>query len=409
MPKLSVALPKYRLHRSSGQAVVTLDGRDFYLGPHSSAASKTLYNRLTGEWLAAGRRRPPSEQEQSLTIAELLVGYFEFAKIHYRGKHGEQTKTVANIRLALRLLRELYGHSLVADFGPLALKAVQRTMIERNISRGVVNSRIGQIKRVFKWAVSEQIAPAGTFHALQTVSGIQRGRTNARETVPVRPVDDATVSATLCHLPPALQAMVRFQHLTGCRPSEVCLLRPCDVDTTAEAWRYVPESHKTEHHGRERVIFIGPKAQEILRPYLLREKSAYCFVPAEAERIRNAEKRAARQSPMTPSQSRRRPKRKRSRPPGERYTANSYRRAVHRACALAFPPPAELSENEQKQWRKAHQWHPNRLRHSAATLIRKELGLEAAQVTLGHASADVSQIYAERDYELAAKTAKALG
>jgi len=187
------------------------------------------------------------------------------------------------------------------------------------------------------------------------------------------------------------------------------MLRPCDVDVTTEIWRYVPESHKTEHHGRERKIAIGPKAQEVLRPYLLRDKSAYCFVPAEGERKRNAEKREGRKSPMTPSQSRRRPKRKRSRPPGERYTANSYRRAVYRACALAFPPPAGLLDDEQKKWRKAHQWHPNRLRHSAATLIRKEFGLEAAQVTLGHAAAAVTQIYAERDYELAAKTARALG
>ena len=46
-------------------------------------------------------------------------------------------------------------------------------------------------------------------------------------------------------------------------------------------------------------------------------------------------------------------------------------------------------------------WCPNRLRHSAATEIRKQYGLEAAQVVLGHAAADVTQVYAERDLELA--------
>ena len=46
MPKLTYSLPKYRKHRASGQAVVTLNGRDFYLGPHGSKVSKMEYDRL---------------------------------------------------------------------------------------------------------------------------------------------------------------------------------------------------------------------------------------------------------------------------------------------------------------------------------------------------------------------------
>lgn len=46
MPKLSNSVPKYRKHRASGQAVVTLDGRDFYLGPHNTKSSKLEYDRL---------------------------------------------------------------------------------------------------------------------------------------------------------------------------------------------------------------------------------------------------------------------------------------------------------------------------------------------------------------------------
>jgi hypothetical protein len=37
-------LLKYRKHRASGQAVVTLNGRDFYLGPHNTKASKLEYD-----------------------------------------------------------------------------------------------------------------------------------------------------------------------------------------------------------------------------------------------------------------------------------------------------------------------------------------------------------------------------
>jgi integrase len=171
---------------------------------------------------------------------------------------------------------------VVVEFGPLALKVIQRTLIKRNISRGVVNGRIEKIKRVFKWAVSEQLAPAGTSHALQTVSGIQRGRTDARETRPVRPVA-ATVDAMLPHTPAVVADMVRLQRLTGARPGEICMLRPCDVDAAGDVGRYVPESHKTEHYGRERVIFIGPKALDVLKPYLPRDRDAENRIVIQAE------------------------------------------------------------------------------------------------------------------------------
>ena len=44
-----------------------------------------------------------------------------------------------------------------------------------------------------------------------------------------------------------------------------------------------------------------------------------------------------------------------------------------------------------------HRWSPLQLRHTAATEIRARFSLEAAQTVLGHAKADVTQIYAERD------------
>ncbi len=93
----------------------------------------------------------------------------------------------------------------------------------------------------------------------------------------------------------------------------------------------------------------------------------------------------------------RRPKRR----PGNRYDTNSYRRAIHRAV--------ELANRKREKDDQLPKWSPNRLRHSAATEIRKRFGLEAAQVTLGHATADVSQIYAERDLTLAAEIMRKIG
>lgn len=40
MPRLIHQNPAYRKHKASGQAIVTLDGNDFYLGPHGTKASR---------------------------------------------------------------------------------------------------------------------------------------------------------------------------------------------------------------------------------------------------------------------------------------------------------------------------------------------------------------------------------
>jgi hypothetical protein len=66
-------IPSYRMHRVSGQAVCTIAGRDFYLGPHGTKASKIEYDRLIAEWLASGRLVSFGAFEHALTIAQLLI------------------------------------------------------------------------------------------------------------------------------------------------------------------------------------------------------------------------------------------------------------------------------------------------------------------------------------------------
>ena len=65
---------------------------------------------------------------------------------------------------------------------------------------------------------------------------------------------------------------------------------------------------------------------------------------------------------------------------------------------------------EFKAWQKAHRWHPHQLRHLAGTEIRRRFGLEAAQVVLGHTSAEITDaVYAERDLVKAMEVMKAVG
>jgi integrase len=158
----------------------------------------------------------------------------------------------------------------------------------------------------------------------------------------VRPVPDHVLDATLPHLSPTVRAMVELQLGTGMRPGEVCQMRTCDIDTTGKVWSYTPAKHKTQHHGHTRTVRIGPKAQQVLRPFLRLDTQAYVFSPAEADTEWRRAKREARKTKVPPSQvlrSARAQDRDRQRPPGDRYDVNGYRRAIARACDAAFPPP----------------------------------------------------------------------
>src|SRR5262249_53122065 len=154
---------------------------------------------------------------------------------------------------------------------------------------------------------------------LRTVPGLQRGRCEAREVPPVQPACDGHVNATLPFLPAPVRAMVELQRLTGCRPGEVMVMRAIDLTMTGPVWTYRPASPKNRHRGLDRVIFLGPQAQEVVKPFLTTDLQAFLFSPrahVEAMHRRRAELRKTRR---TPSELRRRRKVKPRRVPAERY------------------------------------------------------------------------------------------
>jgi transposase len=95
--------------------------------------------------------------------------------------------------------------------------------------------------------------------------------------------------------------MVSLQRLTGMRSGEVCIMRSREFDTSESPWVYTPESHKTEHHGRTRRVYLGPRAQEILRPWMSADGTTYPFSPKQAMEERRAEMRRTRKSKVQPS------------------------------------------------------------------------------------------------------------
>jgi hypothetical protein len=175
MPRANngLRIPAYRHHKPTGQAVVTLDGRDHYLGRWQTKQSRQEYDRLIDEWIANGRRLSSSQND--LTVTELIAAYWRFAKTYYR-KNGQPTGTCQGVRVALRILGGSYGHKRGVEFGPLALKALQQKMIGLGQSRRYINDNVDRIRRLFKWAVSEELIPPSIHQALATVSGLRKGR-----------------------------------------------------------------------------------------------------------------------------------------------------------------------------------------------------------------------------------------
>ncbi len=139
--------------------------------------------------------------------------------------------------------------------------------------------------------------------------------------------------------------------------------------------------------------FSRAKSQELVKEWLRADPAAYLFSPIEAKAEYAVAARAARKTKVQPSQQNRKRKAMPKRAPQGHYTHTSYARAIARGCQEAGVP----------------HWAPNRLRHAAATRIRAEFGLEVAQILLGHAKADITQLYAERDEAKAVEVMKRFG
>jgi len=357
--------PKYRRHSSRDLGFVEHAGkRRYFTGCYGSEESLGEYRdflKSLGFLTAAAHRQPAS----AVSLPVLIARFQAWADATYPA--GPRSYC-ANLRAANRLLAEFMGVERADAFTPLKAKAFQQWLIEQKQSRGYINTTLGRIRRMFKWAVSEELIPVTVFQALATVPPLRKNRSGARETKPRKPVPQDHVNATIDKLPPQVRVMVRLQWLTGVRSQSLCRARADQFDTSTTPWRWMPR-HKGEHRDQTLVVFIGPEAQAILAPILKAAKPGeYLFQPRTKSGKRNKRYRAF-------------------------YDATSYARAIERAAKRAQVP----------------HWTPHQLRHARATLVRERHGLEAAQAALGHARIDATQIYAQKQLALAKLVAETMG
>ncbi len=381
---MSARIPRFLRH-TNGQAYCKYKGRYYYFGKYGLPEAEERYRKFLDR-LASGDPQPVvPEATGDMTIIELVVRYLEFAKSYY-SRDGRPAPEYENMVLALRPLEALYGEAIGRDFGPAMLVKVQQHLVDRRYARKLINARIGRIKRFFKWCCREQLVPMTLYHGLQCVDGLRKGRCGAKETHPVGAVHPAWVEATLPFLAPQIAAMVQVQRLCGMRPGEVCAMRTGDIAIAGDIWLYQPSRHKNDWREITEVKAVPRAAQAILRPLLKADLQAYIFSPRDAMNWRNAQRRAARKTPMTPSQAKR-TRRAHSRwTPGECYDTAAYRRAISYGIKKGKAAGVEI----------AH-WHPNQLRHSIGTEVSRLLGREAAQRWLGHANLKTTEVYVDKE------------
>ena len=357
----SSKLPKYALHRASGQARVLVNGKHIYLGKFGSVESQQkcadIITKLASESLAAISDLP-SGQFPDLTIDDLLLRYLQFARSYYC-EAGVPSKEYRCMTDAIKHLRPRYGTCSAQQFGPRKLAIVREDMILQGLARTVINNRINRIRRVFKWGVSMELISPSVFHGICSLEGLKFGRSKARESGPVQAVSDDQIELVVNIASPQIRAMILLQRYTGMRPGEVVIMRPCDIETGESPWLYEPHTHKNKYRGHRREVYLGPKSQELLKPFLDRDPNAFLFSPYEAESWRNQQ----RQQQSLPDEKR---------------------------VEVVF-------------------WHPHQLRHQFATVVRRELGAEAVQIGLGHKSTNLVDLYAEKNRDAGMNIARELG
>lgn len=296
------------------------------------------------------------------TVADLCAAWAEHCRDYYRG-----SSTAVNAVIDVRMFRDLFGSAAVSELTHADMLRLRDALVRSGVSRTTVNARLWRVKYMLSWALDEALISAAAKAELTQVKGVRRGRSAAPERPPVRPVDDATVAATVARMMPSTADMVRVHRLTGMRPCEICAMSWEQIDTGRTPWVYrVPkEANKNDWRGelgRPRVVCIGPKARAILERH--RGRGAV-FSPRLAMEEYLQARRAERRTPFYGKAD---PDAHVPRRLGERWTTDSYTGTIAAACRRAGIAP----------------WGANRLRHAFGTEVRRAFGLEAARAVLGH-------------------------
>jgi len=381
-----------------GGAYAYVESRQQWFGAYDDPETHRRFAHFLQMWEANGGQAPPAPPvAEDITCETLVALYLAYCESHYRRPDGRPTGETQQVAYTARPLLELYRHLPAASFSIHCLKQVREAMVASGLSRVTVNQRVWRIRRIFGWGAEEELVAPDVLVSLSVLRSLQQGRTQARETPGVTAVSKEHFLAVLPFLRTPVRAMAELQWWTGARPGEVREFRLAHLSRTNEkVWLYAPPQHKTRHRNKSRFIGIGPRGQEVLRPFLLRaprpDRDRPLFSPHDAMKERHHLARIrGRAARSTAAKAARNSKSKQRF--ADQYSRSSYRHAIHRACRQAEVPV----------------WSPHQIRHSAATRIEAALGKENARIVLNHSSLAATEVYLDRDIRKALEVMAKLG
>ena len=353
MPPSKSHAPVYRYH-VSGNAQVRLCGKDFYLGSHGSPESYSRYHALLAEYNANGKKLPegvPQHQmSQGIRVRDVTADFRELELPRYVDNSGSYSRLSG----VLNALNELYGDIPISELGPLRLRELRNRLARSGNCRRYLNAQVRDVIRVVRHGLSRELVKPETITALESMPPLRSGEGHdnpKRESVAL-----TLVQATIPHLDPVVQTMVRLQLATACRPSELFSMTPSQIDRSGAEWMYRPVNHKTQHRGKTKAIPIVGQAVKLLEPMLYCDPDQLCFV-----------NRA-----------------------GTPWNKDTYRRHITRAAGNNG----------------LEHWTPYQLRHTVAQIVRDELGVEAAAALLGHSKLSTTEIYSRASEQRAIDAAR---
>lgn len=414
-------IPKYRKRPDRDSAFVEIDKKRYPLpGKYGSPESREAYAGVIRDMA----RQPEITIVGNARISDLLTAYLDHAEIYYSRKEYLAIRSVAQVVLDTAIDKRVgaVGEMSVDRMSAMNLEIVRNTMVEKGWSRPHINHQVNRLRRVFKWGVLRELVHGSVVQSMLALPALQEGRTLAPEPPPVMPADWGYVQRALLFASPTLSAMGHLQYLTGMRSQNLCAMRAKDIDQRGPVWLYVPEKHKMKWRKHHLNIYLGPRCREIILPFMDRAEDAFFFSPQESEiwrlsnpRTNSPRKRktklypgdAARYARYVAARKAVRPYPKSVLRLNTYYTTDTYRQSVNYCIKRANAACERLGLTDT-----IPHWFPHQLRHTRATEIRRsesKYGLEGAQVFLGHAHADVTQIYAERDMDLARRIALEMG
>lgn len=412
-------LPKYLWHKPSnrglvrfpplwGKTPVYLAGR--YNSPESLADYAAKCAEIT-KYLAqqAAERLYETPKKKNATVqivADLMADYLDYAEGYFFNKPEE----FKEVKRALKFMVP-FEEYFIEDFGPLALDQVRNAMILKKQARSTINKRINKIIKMYRWGVSREMFPVSILNSLSTLQPIGSNQPLVKEAKKVDPVEWNEVKKLLPYLSNTVKAMIEIHFLAGMRSDEVCRMSNENIEKPKgkNVWLYKLEKHKTDRFAGEKIICLGPKAIEILKPFIKLHPTGYLFRPEDTldqkklRRLNGSKKKRPRDKLRKP------------RRVNDRYSSGTYAGAIKNAFRmLASDSGYQAAKGRMKMNRThaknagLHYWHLHQLRHSRATITNNDLGTEASSAQLGH-SIKVNAVYSERNLRLAMEVAEKTG